>query len=164
MCFPLVASIDQSTRRECYFFFSLAVQPPYTLASDFQFHDHCTDGRIPWTSDQLVARPLPKHRTTQAQSKHLHIPNIHAFCGIRTHDPGFRASEDSTGTCLRVLGYRERQRVLLLYKISTVFLRPFYSLRFFLKYHICYHTFFFIWFVRLLALRPLLAYCASLGW
>jgi hypothetical protein len=24
--------------------------------------------------------------------------------------------------------------------------------------------FFFIWFVRLLALRPLLAYCASLGW
>jgi hypothetical protein len=27
----------------------------------------------------------------------------------------------------------------------------------------CLH-FFFIWFVRLLALRPLLAYCASLGW
>jgi hypothetical protein len=25
-------------------------------------------------------------------------------------------------------------------------------------------AFFFIWFVRLLALRPLLAYCASLGW
>jgi hypothetical protein len=27
-----------------------------------------------------------------------------------------------------------------------------------------WHMFFFIWFVRLLALRPLLAYCASLGW
>jgi hypothetical protein len=26
------------------------------------------------------------------------------------------------------------------------------------------YVFFFIWFVRLLALRPLLAYCASLGW
>jgi hypothetical protein len=25
------------------------------------------------------------------------------------------------------------------------------------------HVFFFFWFVRLLALRPLLAYCASLG-
>jgi hypothetical protein len=25
-------------------------------------------------------------------------------------------------------------------------------------------AFIFIWFVRLLALRPLLAYCASLGW
>jgi hypothetical protein len=23
-----------------------------------------TDGRAPWTGDQLVARPLPKHRTT----------------------------------------------------------------------------------------------------
>jgi uncharacterized protein YqhQ len=27
-----------------------------------------------------------------------------------------------------------------------------------------FFCFFFIWFVRLLALRPLLAYCASLGW
>jgi hypothetical protein len=50
----------------------------------------------PWTRDQPVAKPLPKHRTTQTQNKHIHIPNIHALCGIRTHDPGFRASEDST--------------------------------------------------------------------
>jgi hypothetical protein len=28
----------------------------------FQFHDHFTDSRTPWASDQLVARPLPKHR------------------------------------------------------------------------------------------------------
>jgi hypothetical protein len=56
-----------------------------------QFHDHFTDSRTPWTSDQLVARPLPKHMTTQTQNKHIHIPNIHALCGIRTHDPGFRA-------------------------------------------------------------------------
>jgi hypothetical protein len=33
---------------------SLALQPPWALASDFQFHDHFTDGRTPWTSDQLV--------------------------------------------------------------------------------------------------------------
>jgi hypothetical protein len=54
----------------------------------------CTDGRTLWTSDQFVARPLPKHRTTQTQNKH--IPNIHAFCGIRTHDLSFQASEDGT--------------------------------------------------------------------
>jgi hypothetical protein len=45
-------------------FFSLALQPPWALASAFQFHNHFTEGRTPWTSDQFVARPLPKHRTT----------------------------------------------------------------------------------------------------
>jgi hypothetical protein len=48
----------------------------------FQFHDHFTDGRTPWMSDQLVARPLPKHRTTQTQNKHIHTPNNHSLCGI----------------------------------------------------------------------------------
>jgi hypothetical protein len=61
----------------------------------FQFHDHFIDGRILWTSDQPVARPLPKRRTTQTQNKHTHMPNIHALCGIRTHALSFRASEDS---------------------------------------------------------------------
>jgi hypothetical protein len=41
------------------------------------------------------------------QNKYIHIPNIHALYGIRKHDPGFRASEDST--CLRPLCYRDRQ-------------------------------------------------------
>jgi hypothetical protein len=35
--------------------------------------------------------------------KHRHTPNIHALCGIRTHDPSLRASEDSS--CLRPLDY-----------------------------------------------------------
>jgi hypothetical protein len=78
------------------FSFSLSLQPPWALASDFQFHDYFTDGRTPWTSVKLVARPLPKHRATQTHNKYIHIPNIHALYGIRTHDPGFRASEDST--------------------------------------------------------------------
>jgi hypothetical protein len=65
-----------------------------------------TDGRTPWASDQLVARPLPKCRTTQTQNKHIHTPNIHAFSGIRIHDPRFRASEDIS--CLRTLGYCDR--------------------------------------------------------
>jgi hypothetical protein len=31
----------------------------------FQSYDHFTDGGTLWTSDQLVARPLPKQMTTQ---------------------------------------------------------------------------------------------------
>jgi hypothetical protein len=38
-------------------------------------------------SAQLVARPLPKHRTAQTQNKHIYTPNIHALNGIRTQDP-----------------------------------------------------------------------------
>jgi hypothetical protein len=38
-------------------------------------------------------------------------PNTDALNGIRTHDRGFRASEDST--CLRPLGYRDRHRHFL---------------------------------------------------
>jgi hypothetical protein len=88
----------------------------------FQFHDHFTDGRTPWMSDQLVARPLPKHRTTQTQNKLIHTPNIHALCGIRTHDPSFRASEYSS--FLRPLGssYEFQQLNLCLIRYYTVHL------------------------------------------
>jgi hypothetical protein len=57
-------------------------------------------------SDQLVARPLPKHGTTQTQNKRIHTPNIHALNGIRTRDPSVRANEDNS--CLRPLGYCDR--------------------------------------------------------
>jgi hypothetical protein len=50
----------------------MALQPPWALASAIQFHDHFTDGRTLWMSVQLVARPLPKHKTTQTQNKHIH--------------------------------------------------------------------------------------------
>jgi hypothetical protein len=47
---------------------------PWTL---IQFCDHFfTDGRTLSTSDQSVARPLPKHRTTQTQNKLIHTTNI----------------------------------------------------------------------------------------
>jgi hypothetical protein len=44
---------------------------------------------------------------TQIQKTHTYTqtPNIHALSGIRTHDPGFRASENSA--CLRPLDYRD---------------------------------------------------------
>jgi hypothetical protein len=52
-----------------------------------------TVGRTPWAGDQLVARPLPVHKH---QKTHIHTQtlNIHALSGIRTHDHGFRASEE----------------------------------------------------------------------
>jgi hypothetical protein len=56
--------------------------------------------------DQLVARPLPKHSTTQTQKKRGHTLNIHAQSGIQTRNHGLRAIED--GSCLRPLGYRDR--------------------------------------------------------
>jgi hypothetical protein len=39
--------------------------PPWALASDFQIRVHFAGGRTPWTRDQPITRPLPKHRTTQ---------------------------------------------------------------------------------------------------
>jgi hypothetical protein len=47
------------------------------------------DGRTPWTSDQTIARPLPKNRIN------AHT-NIHALSGIRTRDPSVRANKDSS--------------------------------------------------------------------
>jgi hypothetical protein len=69
-----------------------------------------TDGRTPWTSDQLVARPLPKHRTAQTQKKHIHHTSM-PVSGLRTHDPSVRASKDSS--CLRPLGYCDRLFLLI---------------------------------------------------
>jgi hypothetical protein len=86
-------------------FFSLALQPLWALPS-FQSPDLFTIGGIPWTSDQLIIRPLPKHRTVQTQIKHIYTPNIHALSGIRTHDHSVRTSEESS--CLRPLRYSDR--------------------------------------------------------
>jgi hypothetical protein len=77
--------------------------------ADFSVSWSFTDCRTPWTGDQLVARPLPKHRATQTQ-KNAHTPKIHALNGIRIHDPGLQASEDSS--CLRPLGYSDRHRAV----------------------------------------------------
>jgi hypothetical protein len=50
-----------------------------------QFHNpFYKDGKTPWTSDQPVARPIPKHRTTQTHNKHIHR-DIHALSGDIGH-------------------------------------------------------------------------------
>jgi hypothetical protein len=69
----------------------MALQLLWALAA-FQTPHLFTIGRTPWTSDQFVARPVPKHRTAQTQNKHIYTANIHTLSGIRTHDHGDRAS------------------------------------------------------------------------
>jgi hypothetical protein len=51
-----------------------------------------------------------QHKT---QNKHIYTPNIHAFCGIRNHDPSVRASENIS--CLRPRGYCDRLKDQLPY-------------------------------------------------
>jgi hypothetical protein len=87
----------------------MALQPHVGSWLLFSFLILYTDGRISWTGDQPVARPLPKHRTTQTQNKRMHTPNIHVLSGIWSHDHSVRASEDNS--CLRPRGYRDRQPV-----------------------------------------------------
>jgi hypothetical protein len=73
-----------------------------------QFRNHFyVDDRTPWPSNQSVARPLPKHMTTQTHNKRIYTSNIHASSGIRTHDPGVRVSEGSS--CIRPRGYFEQR-------------------------------------------------------
>jgi hypothetical protein len=69
-----------------------------------------TVGLLGWviSSSQGLYLNTGQHK----QNKHIHIPNIHALCGIRTHgDPCLRASEEST--CLRPLRYRDRHAMSL---------------------------------------------------
>jgi hypothetical protein len=105
----------------CIFF--LLLLPLWSIGLIYQFLDYFTDGRTPWTGDQLVARPLPvhKHRKTSVRAHthththtHTHVHtqtlNIHVLSGIRTYDPDFRASEN--GACLRPLVYRDRLHII----------------------------------------------------
>jgi hypothetical protein len=117
-CRLIIRLFHDCSQLHSLYFISLALQPPWALDSAFHFHDHFTDGRNPWTRNQLVPRPLPKHRTTQTQNKHIHTPNIHALCWIRTHDPSFQASENSS--CLRPLGYRDRRIVYIVSNIPVI--------------------------------------------
>jgi hypothetical protein len=61
----------------------------------FQFLTLYTAGRTTWTVDQLVARPLPTHRTTQTQNKRTQTSKPRV--GIEHTNPVFeRAKTDHT--------------------------------------------------------------------
>jgi hypothetical protein len=53
----------------------MALQALWALAA-IQFPDQFTIGRTFCTSDQLVARPLPKYRTTRTQNKQCEIATV----------------------------------------------------------------------------------------
>jgi hypothetical protein len=73
---------------EGMFFFSMVFPAHSGPWPPIQFLDHFyTDGRTPWTTDQPVARSLPRYRTTQKQNKRIHRLNIDALSGIRTQIP-----------------------------------------------------------------------------
>jgi hypothetical protein len=57
-----------------YIFFS-PFAPTLEHMADFSVTWSFTDGRTLWTGDQLVARPPPKHRTTQTE-KNAHTHQI----------------------------------------------------------------------------------------
>jgi hypothetical protein len=109
--------------------FFQAIQGPVLLFSSIIIF---TDDRTPWMRDQPIARPVPKHMTTQTQNKHIHTPNIHALNVIRTHDPSVRASEDSLCLCPR--GYCDRLCycmlvITTLYLCSLLYLQYFSAIR-----------------------------------
>jgi hypothetical protein len=56
-----------------HFFSYFLLLPTWEHWADFSVSWSFTDGRTPWTGDQLVARPLPKQRTTQTpKNEHTH--------------------------------------------------------------------------------------------
>jgi hypothetical protein len=75
----------------------------------FQFLNPYTVDRT-CSGNQLVARPLPTHRTTQTQNKRT---DIHASSWIRTNDPSVRVGEDCS--CLD-----RAATVMTLFKIYNI--------------------------------------------
>jgi hypothetical protein len=74
-----------------WLFFSLALQRHWALASDFFSFMIILQmvgllGRVNSSSQVLYVNT----------GQHKHILNIHSLSGTRTHNPGLRASEDST--------------------------------------------------------------------
>jgi hypothetical protein len=66
--------------------------PLSVLGHFFSFLILYTFGRTPWTGDQHVSRPLPTHRKHKRRINARNT-DIHAFSGIRTHDPSVRVRE-----------------------------------------------------------------------
>jgi hypothetical protein len=95
-----------------YYYGSTAICSASTAFSDF------------WSYTQLVG-PLGQENSlsqdrylhTEQQKHRINAYNIdhHAFSGIRTHEPSFRASEDSS--CLTPCDHRDRPHPLWLNRI-----------------------------------------------
>jgi hypothetical protein len=88
--------------------FSFSLLPLWSIRLISQLIDYSyTVGLLGWVISSSQGLYTQDNTNTE---KRTYTPNIHALSAIRTHDPGLRASEDST--CLRPLDYRDRQRIL----------------------------------------------------
>jgi hypothetical protein len=63
-------------------------------------------GRIPWTGDEPVARPLPTHRTIQTQNKRTHR---HPYLKWDSN-PRSQCSSNEDSSWLRQRGHRDRNK------------------------------------------------------
>jgi hypothetical protein len=61
--------VARGIQLHCGLFFSLWPYSPLDLGHFLSFLILYVVGRTHWTGDQLIARPLPSHRTTQTQNK-----------------------------------------------------------------------------------------------
>jgi hypothetical protein len=83
------------------FFFLLALSAHSGPRPLTQFRNHFS-----WMVGLIERVISPSQGRYLNTGQHKHKPNIHALCGIRTHDPSVRAREESS--CLRPHGYRDR--------------------------------------------------------
>jgi hypothetical protein len=99
-----LSSILYITMRPAYrpfFSFSLALPAHSGPRPLTQFRKHFS-----WIVG-LTGRVIsPSQGRYLNRGQHKHTLNIHALCGIRTHDSSVRAREESS--CLRAHGYRDR--------------------------------------------------------
>jgi hypothetical protein len=75
----------------CLSIYLSTYSPLFYLGRVFSFLILCTVGRTPRTGDQLVARTLPTHRTTQTQNKRTqtYMPRV----GFETMIPAFERAK-----------------------------------------------------------------------
>jgi hypothetical protein len=91
----------------------MPLQGPGLLISSVIIFHRRYDSLDEWSARRKAAT---WNMTIQTQNKHIHTPNIHALSGIRNHDPGVRASENSSS--LRLRGHCDRQ-IFSLYRENS---------------------------------------------
>jgi hypothetical protein len=97
----------------------MALQPfvgPWPLLQFVMFF--YTNGRIPWTGNQPVARPVPTQRT----AKHRNSTHTHKepcfLVGFKPTIPAFERAK----TCLRPRGHNDRSEIFL--PLSVCYYHP----------------------------------------
>jgi hypothetical protein len=95
---PLITRSEPQCARTLNPKFSSSVVGPWPPIFSFMIILHMAGllGRV-ISSSQGLCLNTGQHK----QNKHIHIPNIHALCGILTHDPGYRDRPRQIYGCLK---------------------------------------------------------------